>query len=244
MMHGFETDNYIDLPQKEELAELEKAMNAFETEMCGFPDEERLRMEWYALSDRMAALRFDTRIGRICLAGVDFRRGITSIAADRLVYSPVLFSAIRYTKTIFDRYESLKQRMEEAEYKVQLCNAYLTAVISGAISVKGLTVSVETENFGMTEKIVLSNPAMEFGRFPLYQGYVNFMKLEESTQAQIVERSHAMLNDDLVLSDTLRIWKTHIAWMHLQERTENYPQKRDEILWFYRSLTRALIFFG
>ena len=113
-----------------------------------------------------------------------------------------------------------------------------------SISVKGLTVSVETENFGMTEKIVLSTPAMEFGRFPLYQGYLSFVGLDEDIRAQIVERSHAMLTDDLVLSDILRIWKSHSARMHLQERTENYPQKRDEILWFYGSLTKALIFFG
>ena len=243
MMHGFETDNYIDLPQKEELAELEKVMDAFETEMIGM-DDVSMQTKWYEIADRMKALSFDRRIGRLNCHGADFRNDIAPFLADRLVYSPVLFSAIRYTKTIFDRYESLKQRMEEVEHKVQLCNAYLTAVISGAISVNGLTVSAETENFGITKEFVLSTPAMEFGRFPLYQGYVNFMKLKESTQAQIVERSHAMLTEDLVLSDTLRIWKSHSARMHLQVRTENYPpQQREKILAFYRSLTAALQIF-
>ena len=243
MMHGFETDNYIDLPQKEELAELEKVMDAFETEMIGM-DDVSMQTKWYEIADRMKALSFDRRIGRLNCHGADFRNDIAPFLADRLVYSPVLLSEVKYVKDIFIRFEMLKQRMAEMEAKASLCYAYLTAIVSGVIRVKGVTVTAVTDTFGITEDYRLSDPTMEYGRFPLYQGYLSFVGLDEDIRAQIVEQSNAQLAEKHTLSDTLRIWKDRSERMHVKERAENYPQKRDEILWFYRSLTKALIFFG
>lgn len=239
-----DADGYICMPKAGELRAVQEACDACEARIAATTKVKDVPALEAALQElnKFASLEMERTDFQLPTDG--YRKSaedITRIQKDRFVSSPAIHENVRAIVSEIDSAVTRKskvvsaaaQKISDVKASSSFLEDFCDAIFTGVIALQGRLVVYHQEHFGIENDIILSQRGenFPFGAIPVYQGYVNFMKMPAEIRAEIKKEANNRINSDApVLYSTGKALKEFLiadrnkAWQQAAVQFSQYTE--------------------